>query len=351
MMGGNALKNCTTRRFEKAEFERMQKRVIDTLRNEFEDAYIQPIVAYADKDSFGDLDVLIQVGSKVFVEREEIIKRLFNSKEIVKNGNVWSFEFEELQVDLIFTSAGEFESSNVYFAYNDLGNLMGRIAHKLGFKYGHAGLSFVMRDDDHEFKDIVVSNNMYSIFDFLGYDKTRWDKGFKTKEDIFRFVITSKYFNKKIFLLDNRNHKSRIRDAKRATYMEFLKWLETTDTPMPAYEWPSMEERGGRKETPETMEYAFKLFPGFRDAYNSSVAEYKRHQEFKGFFNGELVMEWTGLTGKELGRFMLQFKTMFETTGVNMTDWVISNGKIHPRVIETVVVNKALEWDFNMVGV
>ena len=72
----------------------------------------------------------------------------FKPKAALLNSNVFSFELDGHQVDLIFTEKKFYESALVYFANNDFSNLIGRIAHKHGFKYGHCGLVYVMRDGD-----------------------------------------------------------------------------------------------------------------------------------------------------------------------------------------------------------
>ncbi|WP_457824345.1 hypothetical protein, partial [Staphylococcus aureus] len=78
------------------------------------------------------------------------------------------------------------------------------------------------------------------------YELLRANGGFRNLLDIFQFVVSSPYANLDIYLLENRNHKSRIRDSKRPTYNAFLDWLEQqTDATIPAFPWaePGSAER------------------------------------------------------------------------------------------------------------
>jgi hypothetical protein len=42
----------------------------------------------------------------------------------------------------------------------------------------------------------------------------------------------------------------------------------------------------------------------FHNEVQRKIDDYAKHIEFKKFFNGQIVSELTGLTGKELGNFM-----------------------------------------------
>lgn len=48
-----------------------------------------------------------------------------------------------------------FNTSLEYLNWNDLGNLIGRIAHKFGLKYGHKGLLYIIKND---LVDIIPKN-------------------------------------------------------------------------------------------------------------------------------------------------------------------------------------------------
>jgi hypothetical protein len=105
-MGGNALKNCTTRRYEADEYFALATEVREMLRDGFIHAdgntrRVEVVKAYHSKDSFGDLDVIFE-SDHLPHNFAEHLKRLFNPKEMVPNGKVYSLEYKEFQIDLVF---------------------------------------------------------------------------------------------------------------------------------------------------------------------------------------------------------------------------------------------------------
>jgi len=323
-MGGNALAGkCFTRRFDRDEYMQLETLVVSTLRKNFPNARVEPIPAYSSKETFGDMDVLVYTPTPVDWSKEAL--RLFSTKGMVKNGNVISFECNEIQVDLIQCTKEELGSSFIYFSYNDLGNFMGRVAHKMGFKYGHLGLVMTFRSGTHQFDEVVVSAEMGKVFEFLGYDFRRFHQGFDTLEDVFKFASSTPYFHKDIFSLHNRNHKAATRDAKRKSYNSFLKWLETADG-LPEYKWQTFEERGGTKSNQEFLERAFIFFPEFEAKYNAAMQRLANHEKCKSMFNGNMVSEWTGLSGPQLGKMMVAIYSEMSKTHRTPCDFVLDRG-------------------------
>ena len=313
-MGGNALKNVQTVRLNKKDYFNLANRVLQKLRTKMPHVKFAIIPAYGDKEDYGDLDILTNGFVDMF-----IIQELFKPLEVATNGPVISFEVELFQVDLIHTKDEDFDVGLDYYSYNDLGNLIGRIAHKLGFKYGHDGLSYVVRSGDYVHSVIHLSKDRRQIFDFLGLPTATFDRGFNTLNQIFEFVCSSPYFNKNIYLLDNRNHTSRTRDRKRKTYMLFLEWLETKEG-LNCYPYETMSEKGGRTDKEPFMQLAFYVWPEFKSKYLSAQQDIEKLQQFKLKFNGIVVSSLTGLTGQALGQFMTHLRELKQPSFV---DWVI----------------------------
>jgi hypothetical protein len=160
------------------------------------------------------------------------------------------------------------------------------------------------------FREIKLLDDWEQILPVLGYSWERYQQGFDTLEDIFEFVVSSPFFNKSIYALENRNHAARTRDQKRKTYMEFLKWIESyRETPPQrfgtCYEANNVEGKG------KWLPYLFKQIPGFENEYDAAALAYSASIVFKSSFNGSLVTQWTGLQGKELGQFMKWFKAYY----------------------------------------
>jgi hypothetical protein len=154
------------------------------------------------------------------------------------------------------------------------------------------------------FREILLTREYEAALFFLGYDPERFREGFENLEDIFKFVAGSRYFNRDIFLLENRNAQSRIRDRKRPTYTKFLTWCE--DRPnLPGYTYPA--------EKSTWLAHLAEHFPAFREAYEKAIQDLEQQRAVKAKFNGEFVSRLTGLQGKELGALMKRFKESFES--------------------------------------
>lgn len=115
----------------------------------------ESVMSYATKVDFGDLDVLIEGGAGY---DPTTIAKMLQATEVVRNGDVTSIgvKVDEgiFQVDLIKTPKESFDFTARYFGFNDFGNLVGRIAHKFGAKFGHLGLLYPIRDlDNSSFAD------------------------------------------------------------------------------------------------------------------------------------------------------------------------------------------------------
>lgn len=121
-MGGKALKTAKTRRYQADEYHALTKEVRDKLLwgyRGWEDKgfgrvnQVEVIGAYRSKESFGDMDVLYTTLSGDPVD-ETFIRDKFSPIEIVRNGSVISFDYKELQIDLIHSHQDSFESSSLY---------------------------------------------------------------------------------------------------------------------------------------------------------------------------------------------------------------------------------------------
>lgn len=307
-MGGNAL-SMQSVRLTKSNYEQLAAEVTASLRTLYPNNRVSVIKAYREKADFGDLDVLVEsTGYNPF----DAAKAL-NATEVVRNGPVTSIgvvvrpEFGAVdgnvfQVDLVSQEPEGFAYADAYFSFNDLGNLIGRTAHKMGVAHCHDGLFYYYRDGDHLFRKICLTRDHNEALLFLGYNPAVFHAGFNDLEGIFQYVAGSTYFNREIFLLENRNYASRIRDRKRKTYTSFLAWCEARPA-LPAYPYPESKSEW----LPVLMAY----FQGFQQEYEAAAADLAVLRAVKCRFNGELVSAWTGLQGKELGAVMREMRESF----------------------------------------
>lgn len=254
---------------------------------------------YSNKESFGDADIIINV-TDFDRPMREFIQEEFSPNEIFHNGNCWSFDYKQLQIDLITTSDEDFDTNYHYLAYNDLGNFIGRIAHGLGLKYGQEGLWY-----EHFFKDqkigrIEVSKDYPKIFEFLGLSYDRWLEGFENLTDIFEYIVQSPFFDYDMFQLSNLNKINRERNLKRASYMSFLEYIELNHKDKVfTFEDKELTLKGVKEKFPEArIEYHIRKLE----------YEYCKKEFIKAKFNGNEVRTRFGLEGAELGSAMKDWK-------------------------------------------
>jgi hypothetical protein len=224
-MGGNALKNVVTRRYARAEYYILKERILNKIREHIHQFDVPKEVPY--KESFGDLDVLMVCPPSINIEN--LIEELFHPTEIVHNGDVYSFDVEQFQIDFILIPKEQFENAIVYFSYSDLGGLIGNICHKIGLKYGIQGLWMNVHtkefDPTTKSTKLILSTNVQQIFDFLGYNYERYMQGFDNENDFFQWISEGKYFRRYYFDDDQLNHAHRQRTYKRPIYIKFIAYL------------------------------------------------------------------------------------------------------------------------------
>lgn len=243
-MGGNAMKKYNVERLSKEQYNEVVSALTATLPKK-----TLPIPAYKNKESFGDCDLLTTASNQEF---ETSLSKDFVVLGKSSNGAVTSYALRyknlpAFQFDLIKTTESNFDFNYKYLSFNDLGNLIGRIAAAFGFKFGHDGL-YLLAWFSHEGEERAVDRlkeenktnehaevkrekllikDFDEALEFLGFDSGRFNQGFDDIEDILAFVANSKYFCKDFFLFENRNHEQRRRDNKRPTYIRALDYFNS----------------------------------------------------------------------------------------------------------------------------
>jgi len=271
-----------------------------------------------DKETHGDLDIIIgrYDDPDIFMlwggqqDFGKYLEKEFGYKPF-KNSNVYSFPYKGFQVDVTFHLMNEFYMAVDYSSWGDLGNIMGRVFHKMGLHFGHSGLSFWIRqglfdanvqwsDSDHIYHKTVLTTNMKEICEVGGFDYERWSKGFDTEKDAFDFVINSKHFNKELFALENLNHTNRTRNRKRGMYMRFVEYVANCD----------------KVGTPFRSKHEYSLLMQCRYSHlqrdiNNFRLLYEVDKVVKEKVNGKLVAEWCNLSendGPLIGKIMSEVR-------------------------------------------
>lgn len=320
-MGGNALKPLKTKRLNKTDFDHATKKVVSVLSRAIKSVNsshgsvikYQPyeVKAYRLKETFGDLDLLVESTLFKHYTREQMLSEMaveFDYEAELpfkRNGPVLSFGVPSdeadvfFQVDVISTSQEDFLCHGSYLNWNDLGNLVGVVASKTKvLKHGHDGLYYVLRDGNHQFGEVRLTNDYLMALEFLGYEPSRYNEGFDTLMDVYEYAASSKFFNPKLYSFEERNHDQRMRDRKRPTYNGFLTWIEEQEKEGLFVGRVHLDMNGWN-------ERVYSFFPWFKAESEKRWLELENKREVRKFFNGELVMALKPeLSGPELGKYM-----------------------------------------------
>ncbi len=297
-MGGNALK-IATRRYSKQEYYNILPEIESLAKQIFDEVCITK--CYSDKDSFGDIDVLC-LSDDLGINLFDKINEVFKPTEIFRNTNMWSFDYKEIQVDFILTSRENWETSKIYYSYNDVCNLIGKIAHRFGIKFGYKGLVWVGFIPQKT--EIILTKDHNKILEFLGFDSKAFNIGFKTLEEIFNFIIESKYFNPVYFDLDLHSSSVRDRDIKRVNYQLFLQKIEPLKNKDYLFLHPTKDYYLGLIDH---------YFPGFLKQYSDIFRKKEVDAEVKKIFNGNIVKHLYGNDFLRLRKDLEIFKNSFDS--------------------------------------
>lgn len=293
-MGGNAIKNA--RRIYKTEYEDILAEIYEKLPT----FKLEPVKAFRSKNDFGDIDIVVEIDDTI--DQRELIRNTLHIDTEYNNGPFFSVDYKGVQIDFIFMNKDNYHTALNYFHWNDLGNFIGRTARSLNFKYGHDGLSYDKHYSDHYKISVHVSNDTKKILTFLGYDYNTWAKGFDTKEEIFEYAASSKYFNATYFSLEEQAHNDRVRNRKRKMYQLMLEYINQNAI----VGKPKLTQE-------ERLIHYNRAKEIFGDTFDLEVKEaekkYNISLEVKKLFNGDIISQITGLTGKELGEFIRTIRT------------------------------------------
>lgn len=303
-MGGKALQKygIQTERKNTKEFLKIGKEIQDRIAVDMskETAIVS---CYRTKADHGDLDLLIKEVPHSILDWRKYIQVVFKPNAIHNNGGVFSFDYQKFQIDFIPILESKWEIAKTYFSMDPLGNILGKTFHKFGLSYGWDGLFYKFRNfNGKNSQNILLTTDPRKIFEFGGYDYDRYLLGFETLEDIFKFVINSKYFDAEMFQMKNLKSIDKKRNRKRGSYHLFLNYLKNNNINI------KYDFNKNKDDYLLTINYNFpeaKFLEKLdnlkrKDNYNKSITKK---------FNGNIIMEWLPeLKGKELGAAIKAFK-------------------------------------------
>lgn len=311
-MGGNAL-NFQTERKTTEQFNEIFSK-IEPILIELGITYFLT-KCYRNKPTHGDMDILIKNNNLNKTELIKIIIDKFKPTSLSPNDKTISFDYDQFQIDFILIDEDSWDIAKTWYSNDPFSNACGKLVHKFSLKYGPNGLIYPFRGENETMvKDIVISKDARKIFTFFDYDFDKFEQGFDEIEEIFDFIITSKYFNHNVFRYENLNRIDRKRNKRRKSYNELLKYIDNNN----------ITKEYIFDEKSSYINYINDYFPESRliETINDLIEKDNTNKLINSKFNGKSVMErYPDLKGKELGYMMMTFKENFS----DFNDFILKN--------------------------
>lgn len=309
-MGGKAIKNG--KRIDLNNFKLISNDILPILQEEYGYTNVHIPVFLKFKETFGDMDILISVSDDT-INIRKFINDSFKTTEIYQNSNVWSFNYNDFQIDLILTHKSNYETAKIFFSYNDLGNFVGKLVNNYGkltsirLRYGFDGLKFSVFEPNtrNNIGHVYLTKDMSKVFDFFQLSWDRFLEGFNTIEDVFAYVQTSPYFDSESFEYENLNHINKQRNKKRPNYYYFLEWMKTNNVKVKC-DFPYDEDFYINK-----LFYFFSPDGSAKKEMERIIALHDLKKHVASLFNGSHVMEAFNLQGKDITSKMSEYKETF----------------------------------------
>lgn len=308
-MGGNALKNTNTIRFSLEEYNRISKIIMEKLKNDGIIASI-PYHVY-NKNSFGDLDVLIEKSDNINIY-DWIIEN-FNPSEIVDNSTIsFSFQSNANYYQIDFTPVTSINSAMFYFSYGDIGAIIGRFTNFHGLKFSENGISIVIKEIHLKSNEINLTNNVNKICDELNLDYEKW-KHFGNFEEIeiFKWLISSDYFTIDAFKFIPMDKRKRLKI--RPMYQRFLDYIGIG-------EYENIENKISVDSNKEKLIEKYNKTKELEIIKNQILKDKER----KNKFNANHFIEF-GIENVELGKNIKAFKSYILETNNDFDTWIDEN--------------------------
>lgn len=287
------------------------------------------------KQSFGDLDVLYSYHSNCAeIEAEHdnsdnnncripmhsLVVKLFNATQIVKVGNVLSFEYKQFQIDMIYSQQKYYDCARFFLAYSDLGGLIGTMANWYRLKFGHKGLWLNLSKENAEKfglenyigrePRIDLTHSPDQICHFFGMDFQKFQDGFDDELQIFQFLCQATKFDMNMFRVSSLTTDNKKREHTRPFFGRFLNYLNEQRGPQIDNSSYSYSEDECRDLQLEAIEHFNKCNDVVTVLTNIQLS-----QRRKAKFNGRILLECgvqPNLIGHVTSRFLSQYQNFDE---------------------------------------
>ncbi|KAF9483526.1 hypothetical protein BDN70DRAFT_990382 [Pholiota conissans] len=200
-------------------------------------------------------------------------------RAIADNGEIY------YQVD-IHNCIDKAEYSRVSFfnSYGDLGMILGLIARNSGLALGVKGLKLPNPPNP----PLHLTDSFDDITSFFGLSLQTYNKGFKTKKEVYEWAVSTKYFDPAQFRSSGLGF-TKVK-PQRTMYSDFVTWVEMSN----ASHLPNKPRISRECRHAKVREEALIYFNKKQEFEALSKARSDRSR-LKESFSGSLVRDWTKL--------------------------------------------------------
>ncbi|KAJ4482143.1 hypothetical protein J3R30DRAFT_2131082 [Lentinula aciculospora] len=192
------------------------------------------------------------------------------------------------QIDVrVCEDENEWERVVYFHSYGDLGMIQGLVASNVGLVLGANGLKF--RHPPHP--TLTLSQDFSIISRFFGWSYERQRAGFKTREEAFKWVAESRFFDPRCF--QTRGEGIRKVKAQRTMYSDFVAWVHelSAKSGVTSVDLQELHRRRERVREEALVEF------GRQDEVETYLREFEGRKKLKNSFNGTVVNAWIGSNG------------------------------------------------------
>lgn len=203
------------------------------------------------------------------------------------------FELNSVQIDIMINDEKHMDFATCFYSYNDLSSLfIKKICSTKNLMLTTSGLYFDLKDNENKFvSKILVTDSFNEVLELFDFDVNIFRSGFKSIDDIFDFIVSSKYFNSGKFNKNLFNKVDLLSYSSRPVFKSIVDRLNSNEV-LPA------------RYDNDFLLNSFHMLPQFKKRIIDREIIEKNRLVSKELFNGGIVSKITGLSGENLGKLM-----------------------------------------------
>lgn len=234
-----------------------------------------------------------------------------------------SFEYRGRQIDLTHVHTQQaMDFKLVFNSYRMVGTILVHMCKPVGLLINYKQLAVRL---PHLSQKLFLTDDIWQVLQFLGLSGDAWKRGFSDAASLCRWFALSRFFNLKNVkmhpkMLDDPVRQELLRGlgpivedplATKATQGCVLDGMHSADPIVNKHACPPSQDN--------VLIEALSFFNKEHE-YQALLSMQYQSQQVKLKFNGELVMQWTQCSKKDLGCLLQAFKERFSLSDILAMD-------------------------------